>query len=159
MEDEEAGRQQPPGKDGAQGPPRRGADRWLPTLSLGLWQARPWALHAETHLTLTANPCGRFSHYVPHGTRIPLQATLSEAMPMQRWCCENPGHLPTTPSPPPYIVLLILDYQALPRSVFVSQSPLGEAHHFQCSDPPLNGLVNHFPSFRYDRLSSVPFVK
>lgn len=33
VENEEAGRRQPPGKGGAQGPPRRGADLWLPTLT------------------------------------------------------------------------------------------------------------------------------
>lgn len=136
VEDEEVGHRQPPGKDGAQGPLCRGADCWLPTLSQGLWQAWPWALHAGTHLTLTANPRSRSSHYVPHGTRAPLQAALSEAMSTQRWRCENPCRLPTTPSPSLYIVLLILDYQALPRSIFVSQSPLGEAHHFSVQTHP-----------------------
>lgn len=153
-----SGAWKPPGKEREHGLVCGGAYHRLRALSRGCGRpSRGLCRQDLTHPSQRAHAGGSLS--MSHMTRAPPHATSSEAMPTWRRRCESPGRLPPTPSSPLYIFLLILNYQALPRSAFVSQFPLGEAHHLQCSDPSLNGLLSHFPSFRYDRFCSVSFLE
>lgn len=110
----------------------------------------------RTSSPLTASPC-RGSLTMSHMTRAPPHATSSEAMPTWRAALRSRAcpRLPVLPCTYSSLYSITRPFQECLR---ISVS-FRRAHHLQCSDPSLNGLLSHFPSFRYDRLCSVSFLE